>query len=268
MRNKNTHYYIKNYKTQATDHRKDQEPVTTTTDKTTTDGEHPSDPLPQSANTSLQTTEDKQLLEEYIAPDFEVQIANGSLVPVRKQVLPRFFIGGKIFEKTFMILPTMGNILIGMSFFKKHSVTLDLANNVVKFPDITLQLKPERGRYKIQMIELRTTQKTVIQPDHQLIVPVLAERDLGTIQGTVETFPTFERKTQLLMSPAMAQITEMKSHVQIINLTIHTITVSPNTTVATFRIMTPNQAKNLQPMSTEQLTLITKYPDEANNVLN
>ena len=43
------------------------------------------------------------------------------------------------------------------------------------------------------MIELRTTQKTVIQPDDQLIVPVLAERDLGTIQGTVEAFPSFER---------------------------------------------------------------------------
>ena len=162
--------------------------------------------------------------------------------PVRKQVLLRFSIGGKVFEETFMILPTMGNILIGMSFFEKYSVTLDLANNVVKFPDITLQFKPERVRYKIQMIELRTTQKTVIQPDHQLIVPVLAERDLGTIQGTVETFPAFERKTQLLVSPALTQIADMKSHVQITNLTSHTITLNPKTTVATFRIMTPNRA--------------------------
>ena len=117
------------------------------------------------------------LLEEYPAPDFKVQIANGSIVPVLKQVLLRFFIGSKVFEETFMILSTMGNILIGMSFFKKYSVTPDLANNVVKFLDITLQLKPERGRYKIQMIKLRRTRKTVIQPDHQLIVPVLAERD-------------------------------------------------------------------------------------------
>ena len=93
------------------------------------------------------------LLEEYPAANFKVQIANGSIVPVRKQVLLRFFIGGKIFEETFMILPTMGNILIGMSFFKKYSVTLDLANNVIKLPDITLQLKPQRGRYKIQMID-------------------------------------------------------------------------------------------------------------------
>ena len=48
------------------------------------------------------------LLKEYPAPDFKVQIANGSIVPVRKQVLLRFFIGGKIFEETFTNLPTMG----------------------------------------------------------------------------------------------------------------------------------------------------------------
>ena len=86
-----------------------------------------------------------------------------------------------------MILPTMGNILIGRSCFKKYTVTLDLANNVVNFPDIALQLKSERGRYKIKMIDLQTTQKTVIQPDQQLIVPVLAERDIGTTHPTPET---------------------------------------------------------------------------------
>ena len=38
-------------------------------------------------------------LEEYPAPDFKVQIANGSIVPVRKQALLRFCIGGKISKK-------------------------------------------------------------------------------------------------------------------------------------------------------------------------
>ena len=156
------------------------------------------------------------VLQVYPAPDFEVQIANGSIVPVRKQILLRFFFGGKLFEEKFMILPTMGNILIGMSFSKQDSVTLDFANSFVKFPDITLQLKPEQRRYKSNMIKLRTSQKTVIKPYQQLFNPVLAEKDLGTIKGTVETFPAFERKTQLLVSPALAPVNEMSSHVQII----------------------------------------------------
>ena len=35
------------------------------------------------------------LLQELPAPEFKVQIANGNIVPVRKQVLLRFFIGKK-----------------------------------------------------------------------------------------------------------------------------------------------------------------------------
>ena len=117
-------------------------------------------------------------LEEYPAPDFKVQIANGNIVPVRKQVLLRFFIGGKIFEETFMILPTMGNILIGMSFFKKYSVTLDLANNIVRFPEITLQLKPPNGKFKLQMLELRITQKQPSRPDNKSLCLLRRTRTL------------------------------------------------------------------------------------------
>ena len=207
-------------------------------------------------------------LEEYPAPDFKVQIANGSIVPVRKQVLLRFFIGGKVFEETFMILPTMGNILIGISFFKKYSVTLDLANNIVRFPEITLQLRPQNGKFKLQMLELRASQKTTIQPRQQVFIPVTSEKDIGQVTGTVEAFPAFERKTELLVSPSMSEINDQQTHVQITNYLDHSITIPQNTTVAVFRILTPNQAKNVQPMTSEQLTLITKFPDEATNVIN
>ena len=38
--------------------------------------------------------------------------------------------------------------------------------------------------------------------------------------------------------------------------------------MASFKIMTPKQANNLQPMTSHQLNLITQYPDEATPVLN
>ena len=104
------------------------------------------------------------LLQELPAPEFKVQIANGNIVPVRKQVLLRFFIEGKIFEETFMVLPTMGNILIGMSFFKKYSVTLDLANNIVKFPDITLQFQKQTTRIEDNSEDCDPTQSTSVRP--------------------------------------------------------------------------------------------------------
>ena len=156
-------------------------------------------------------------LDAYPAPDFKVQITNGSIVPVQKQVLLRFFIGGNILEKRFMILPTMGNILIGMSFFKKHSVTMDLANNIVSFPEITLLLKPSNREIQFQMSELRASQKTTISLRQQVFDSVMAEKDIGTVTGTVDAFPPFERKTELLVSPSMSEIREQQNHVQITN---------------------------------------------------
>ena len=142
----------------------------------------------------------------------------------------------------------MGNILIGMSFFKKYSVTLDLANNLVRFPEITLQLMPQNGKFKLQMLELRASQKTTISPRQQIFVPVIAQKDIGNVTGTVEGFPAFERKKELLVSPSMSEINKQQSHVQITNHFYHAITIPQHTTVAVFRILTPNQAKNVQPM--------------------
>ena len=208
--------------------------------------------------------------EEYPAPDFKVQIANGSNVPVRKQVLLRFFIGGKVFDETFIILPTTGNILIGMFFFKKFSVTLakHLANNVVRFPETTVQLKPPNGKSKLQMLELRASQKTTIAPRQQVFTPVTAERDIGTVTGTVEAFPAFERKKELLVSPSISEIREQQRHVQVTNHLDHAITIPENKTIAVFKILMPNQARNIQPMTRKQLPLISKVPDEADNVIN
>ena len=166
-----------------------------------------------------------------------------------------------------MILPTMGNSLIGMSFFKNTSATLNLANNIIRFPDITLQLRPTNGKFKTKLIQLRTSQKTVIPPRQQLFVPIIVEDDIGTITGTTEAFPAFERRTQLLVSPALTEIENQHSHVQITNLSENILSLQPETTVAMFKVLTPNLAKNVQPMTTEQHSLITKSPEEAEHIL-
>ena len=208
------------------------------------------------------------LLQELPAPVFKVQIANGNIVPVKKQVLLRFFIGGKVFEAAFMVLPTMGNVLIGMPFFKKYSVTLDLAKNIVKFPDITLQLQPVNGKFKNKLLELKTTQKIVIQLNQQVFVPVVIERNLGDITGTVEGLPAFERRSHLLVSPAISETKEGRTNGQVTNPLDYQITINVGTAVESFKIMTPKQANNLQLMTSHQLNLISQYPDDAQTVLN
>ena len=83
----------------------------------------------------------ESVLDELPPPNFKVQIANGNLVLIRKQVLLRFFIAGKVFEEVILVLPTMGTILMGMSFFEKNSVNLDIKNHLVHFPNHMMSMQ-------------------------------------------------------------------------------------------------------------------------------
>ena len=49
----------------------------------------------------IQTADSEALLEELPAPEFKIQIENGALATVRKQVLTRFSITSRVFEETF-----------------------------------------------------------------------------------------------------------------------------------------------------------------------
>ena len=78
----------------------------------------------------------------------------------------------------------------------------------------------------------------------------------------------FERRSRLLVSPALNETQEGRTHVQITNPLDYQITINVGTAVASFKIMTPKQAINLQPMTNHQLNLILQYPDDAEAVLN
>ena len=149
-----------------------------------------------------------------------------------------------------MILPTMANILIGMSLFKRNSE--DLAYNIGRFPEFTSQLKASNGKLKLQMLKLRASQKTSISPRQLVFVAVMAEKDIETV-------------TKLLVSPWISEIRDQQTCVQITNHLHHRIALPHNTTVAVFCILTPSQAKSIQTLTNELLTLIS---DEAYNVIN
>ena len=109
---------------------------------------------------------------------------------------------------------------------------------------------------------------TVIPPLHQVMIQVHSDADISLTTGTVEGSPAFMRNTCLLVSPALVDLDEGKTTIQVTNPNNHTFTLDANTTLAHFRIPTPHQAANIAPMPVEHLNLITKYPDEAEAVIN
>ena len=162
-----------------------------------------------------------------------------------------------------MVLPTMDNILIGMSFFKNYFIKLDLENNLVLFPDLSLQHWLKHDKFKCASFELGATQKVAVGPFQQVMVPTIAAKDLETSTGSLDATPSFSRKSDLNVTSALSQLQHVRTTTQVTNPNAHTFTISQGTIVADFKILTPGQASQVQPMSLEQLTLISSYPDEA-----
>ena len=219
----------------------------------------------------ITTAHPEALLDELPPPNFKVQISNGNLVPIRKQVLLRFFIAGKVFEEVFLVLPTMGTILIGMSFFEKYSVNLDIKNHLVHFPNhmMSMQVRQQTNKkFETGLIDLYSSSRTTIPPHHQVLIEVHSDADISRTTGTVEGTPAFMRKTCLLVSPAVVDLDDGKTMIQVTNPNEHVFTLEANTNLSNFRIPTPHQAANITPMPVEHLQLITDHPDDAAAVIN
>ena len=211
------------------------------------------------------------VLDELPPPNFKVQIANGNLVPIQKQVLLRFFIAGKVFKEVFLVLPTMGTILIGMSFFEEHSVNRDIKDHSVHFPNhmMSMQVRQQtKKKFKTGLIDLYSSSRKTIPPHHQVLIEVHSDADISRTTGTVEGTPAFMRKTCLLVSPAVVDLDDGKTMIQVTNPNEHVHTLGTNTNLVTFRIPTPHQAANITTMPVEHLKLITDHPDDAAAVIN
>ena len=120
--------------------------------------------MPENEFRKIQTANPNALLNEHSTTELKIQIANGTLVTIKKQVVLKFFLAGRVFEEVFLNLLTMGAVLIGMSFFEKYSLTLDANNHLFHVPDVSIQVRRKSNNvYLNNFIGLEATEKTAIR---------------------------------------------------------------------------------------------------------
>ena len=98
------------------------------------------------------------------------------------------------------------------------------------------------------------------------MIHVHSDAKISLTTGTIEGYPAFMWKTCLLVSPKLVELNEGKTIIRVTNS--HQYTLDASTTMAHFRIPTPHQAANITPRTVEHLNLITKFPYEAEAVIN
>ena len=77
----------------------------------------------------------------------------------------------------------------------------------------------------------------------------------------------FYPNADLIVTPAMNELLDERTTIQVRNPNVHTFTINHGEVVANFQILTLGQASHVWPLPLRQLTLVPSHPVEANNVI-
>ena len=143
----------------------------------------------------------------------KVKLASGQLILVRGQIQLELAIAKNHFKEQFLVLPTTNSIILGNPFFKNNSIELYPRENLMKLPDLTLQLNEistQTDKTGKPQYTIRTMEKCVIAPNQQTTLKFNLQtknKRFADVCGIVEPKVSFEEKTGLCITFLCRQLT-------------------------------------------------------------
>ena len=175
----------------------------------------------------------------------------------------------------------MNSVIPGNLFFKKHNIKIDPKNNLLKLPDLTVQLNrilPEKGkkRYytkKLPKIPLILTKKVQIAAQSQVLLECSSAKLSDQYQsctGLVIPSDRLEDKCSIALTSSLSKIDDTgKVFVSAINLSDNQITLNNQTEIAQFEFLNEAQADNLIEIDPQLISLAKmRNPDAFEGELN
>ena len=213
-------------------------------------------------------------------PSFtSVRMASGQKIVIDKQAKISFSIGPHFFTDSFLILPTMNSVILGNPFFKKFHITIDPTNNLLKLPDLTVQLneisakrcKKRTLTTKIKRIPILLTNKVHLSPQSQKLLECQLDDQYAYLKnctGIVVPNENIEDKPHLALTSSLSKLDNNKLYVSALNLCDHQITLSNKTIVGYFEILTESQVEHLAEIDPQLISLAKlRNPDNFENEL-
>ena len=200
----------------------------------------------------------ESILEEKPKPPFRIGLASNEEVEVLFRAKISFTITPASFSETFLILPNMKNILLGYSFLYDNDVKIDVKKSILSLPDFTFQLsylQNKDGEIERQHIKgkflLYALRDQTIAPLLQDMIEVDSEipLELQDSSGIIEPLAKFEKAYDLCITSSLNKFHQStRTHIGVINLTDDPIIIPAGTFVASYTVLTPEQAKYLLPL--------------------
>ena len=199
----------------------------------------------------------KDIVKEMEPPFFKLQVANGDMEAPIKTVLLRYEIGDMKFgdaKETFIVAQRLTGPILGLTFLtflKNNSAILDVSQGLLHFPHLTYSIATDENTRNRKLYRVHTKTPITISPEttHTISVHTDVSSNVDTT-GVVNPAINHCSGNTLVVASSISTVENHQLDIRVTN-TAHTpYTIKKNTTVSEFKIMSPEEAKELKPLNT------------------
>ena len=201
------------------------------------------------------------------APNFQIMVANGQLETPIGTVCLTFEVADFMFKENFIVMKILPNPLIGLCFLKRNNAIFDIRQGILTFPHLSMQLKPEHSLPTRQSTPLLAEATYTLQPGETMLIaskmPHLIDHDAT---GIVTPSTHLEDHDTLFLVSSLCTVNNNAVGYQICNFSELPYTITTDTHLADFRVLTPEQLKHIKPFNPSMLTFIKHQHIEVTDV--
>ena len=175
------------------------------------------------------------------APNFQIMVANGQLETPIGTVCLTFEVADFMFKENFIVMKVLLNPLIRL---KRNNAIFDILKGIITFPHLSMQLKPEHNLPTRQSTPLLAEATYTLQPGQTMLIaskrPHLIDHDAT---GIVTPSTHLEDHDTLFLVSSLCTVNNNTVAYQICIFSELPNTITSDTHLADFRVLTPEQLK-------------------------
>ena len=205
----------------------------------------------------------KDIVKKLAPPIFKLQVANGDIGIPTKTIILQFEIGDWNFKGTFIVAKRFTCPILGLTFLKNNSAILYVSQGLLHFPHLKYLIQTDEYTRNRKLYKVQVKNPLTIQPETTQTITTYTD-----ISSTIDTTGVINPATNhcsgdpLVVGSSISSASNRKIDVRVANTTSTPYTMKKNTTIAEFKIMSPEEAKELKSLNTAALEVLTEDDSE------
>ena len=200
----------------------------------------------------------KDIVKELEPPPFKLQVANGDIETPTKTIILQFEIGDWNSKETFIVAKQLTGPILGLTFLKNNSAILDVSQGLLHFPHLTYSIGTDEYTRNRKLYKVQIKNPHTIPPETMQTITSYTD-----ISSSIDTIGVINPATNHcsgdpLVASSISTASNRKIDVRVTNTTSTPYTIKKNLTIAEFKIMSPEEAKELKPLNTAALKVLTE----------